>query len=70
MQSEADVTVAGHAAREFHIDMGKRGQLVGRVIHVEGAGGRIYILLAAGNHLRFVPGDGERFLNSFTLSAP
>jgi hypothetical protein len=71
LQSEVDVTVARHAAREFHLDMGKRGPLVGRVIRVEGAASdRIFILVAAGNHLRFVPGDVERFFRSFEPAAP
>lgn len=69
--SEGDVTVPEHTAREFHLDMGKRGQLIGRVIRANGQGNdRIFILIAAGNHLRFVPGDAERFFTSFTPAAP
>jgi hypothetical protein len=65
LQIETDATVAGHQARDFRIDLGKRGLLLGRVIFVKGeAQDRIYVLVAAGMHIQFVPGDGEKFIQS------
>jgi hypothetical protein len=68
LHGEADAALAGHAARDFRIDMGKRGLLLGRVIQVEGeTQERVYVLVAVGGHIKSVPADGERFLHSFAL---
>lgn len=68
LTTEKDVTASGLTGKEFQVDIGKRGVLIARVFHVtEAEKDRVFIVVAAGNHFRFVPEDAAKFLDSFRL---